>query len=54
MSAIVVLSITYQEPMHDSTNRACLALKQEMHMVGHKTVGVKEEWQLNFLRRKQG
>jgi hypothetical protein len=38
------LKHTSQEPMHDSTNRAGLALNQQMHMIGHETVGVEEEW----------
>jgi hypothetical protein len=42
--AIVVLSIASQEPMHDSTNRACLALKQQSTRFGHETVGIEEEW----------
>lgn len=37
------LGTASQEPMHDSTNRACLALNQQMHMVGHETVCVEEE-----------
>src|SRR5260370_4450906 len=41
--AIIVLSITSQEPMHDSTNLTCLTLNQQMHMVGHETVCVRSE-----------
>lgn len=51
--SIIVLSIPSQEPMHDSTNRTCLAFNQQMHMVGHETVCVKEEWQLGLLNSKE-
>ena len=39
--------------MRDSTNRTCLALKQQMYMVGHETVGVEEEWYIDLLSRNQ-
>jgi len=30
--------------LHDSTDSTCLALKQQMHMVDNKAVGIDEEW----------
>src|SRR5437588_7180453 len=49
ISAIVILTVTSQDPVHDAANRICLTLDQQVHMIGHEAMSVNEEWQLFLL-----
>ena len=47
--AIIVLTISGQQPMHDPANRVRLSFNQQMHVVGHQTIGIEEEREFGFL-----
>ena len=49
--AVVVLAVAGQHSLHDAANRIVLHLNQdqEMHVVGHQTVGIEIEGPLRFL-----
>ena len=53
MFTIVVLTVSGQHPMHDAPDCVRLALNQQVHVIGHQTVGVEKEGQLLLLILEQ-
>jgi hypothetical protein len=52
IAAIIVLTISGQESVHDPANRGGLSFNQQMHMVGHQTIGIEEELEFGLLHRQ--
>ena len=50
--AVVVLAVAGQHSLHDAANRIVLHLDQKMNVVGHQTVSIEIEGQLQFLLLK--
>jgi hypothetical protein len=44
ISPVIVLAVTSQQSLHDTANRVFLPLDQQMNVISHQTIGVKEEW----------
>ena len=39
--------------MHDPANAVRLSLDQQVDVIGHQAIGIKEEWKIGLLHRQQ-
>src|SRR5437660_9664001 len=53
ITAVVVVTVTSQEAVHNLPNVICLSFDQEMKMVCHQAIGVEEERQTDLLPSQQ-
>src|SRR5262245_44763604 len=53
IASIIVVTVTSQQPMHDLADVVFLSFDQEVKVVGHQAVGIKEEWEPSLLPCQQ-
>jgi hypothetical protein len=53
IAAIVVLTVTRQEPVHDPANRVRLSLNQQVNVISHQAVSMQKEREFSLLHREQ-
>src|SRR5262245_59324938 len=48
-ATVVVLAITCQHPLHDTAHIVLSSFDQQMHMISHQAIRIKEEWESPLL-----